>query len=113
MPEESNNWTLVKTEGNLVQSVLQDLAWDALSGAHTNGSTPAMQFPHTQPTAGSEVVRGSGIIPGGIAAAVFISFLLALYAVLWKCMVAAPKRHEKKRKAKTQQLKGPLKELIC
>lgn len=29
---------------------------------------------------------------GAIAATVFIIFLLALYAVLWKCMVSPPKR---------------------
>ncbi len=34
------------------------------------------------------------VFAGAIAAALFISFLLALYAVLWKCMVTQPKRYE-------------------
>ncbi|XP_043542726.1 uncharacterized protein sb:cb288, partial [Chiloscyllium plagiosum] len=34
----------------------------------------------------SSPARQSGVAPGFAAAAIFISFLLALYAVLWKCM---------------------------
>ncbi|XP_039659475.1 uncharacterized protein sb:cb288 isoform X3 [Perca fluviatilis] len=36
---------------------------------------------------------------GAIAATVFIAFLLALYAVLWKCMVSPPpqRKHSKVR----------------
>ncbi|XP_014344419.1 uncharacterized protein SB:CB288 [Latimeria chalumnae] len=40
--------------------------------------------------------RESGIIPGIIAASIFICLLLGLYTILWKCMVAAPKRQRKK-----------------
>lgn len=40
--------------------------------------------------------RGSGIIPGAIAAAVFIGFVLGLYAVLWKCMVSPPQRKKRR-----------------
>ncbi|KAM8865868.1 uncharacterized protein ACB058_006994 [Synchiropus picturatus] len=39
---------------------------------------------------------GNGIIPGTIAAAVFIIFLLSLYAVLWRCMLSPPPRKQKK-----------------
>ncbi|XP_078522885.1 uncharacterized protein LOC144791938 [Lissotriton helveticus] len=38
----------------------------------------------------------SGIVPGIIAASLFISFLLCLYAILWKCMVSMPKRQMKR-----------------
>ncbi|KAM8885920.1 uncharacterized protein AB9W97_013297 [Spinachia spinachia] len=40
--------------------------------------------------------RSSGIVPGAIAATVFIALLLALYAVLWKCMVSPPRRKHSK-----------------
>ncbi|XP_054587626.1 uncharacterized protein [Nothobranchius furzeri] len=46
------------------------------------------------------LTRTSGIIPGAIAATVFIVFLLGLYAVLWKCMMSPPQR--KKRKVRTR-----------
>ncbi|XP_035854846.1 uncharacterized protein sb:cb288 isoform X3 [Sander lucioperca] len=38
-------------------------------------------------------------LEGAIAATVFIAFLLALYAVLWKCMVSPPpqRKHSKVR----------------
>ncbi|XP_002663231.1 uncharacterized protein sb:cb288 [Danio rerio] len=48
------------------------------------------------PLADTPVSRQSGIIPGAIAAAVFIAFLLALYTVLWKCMISPPKRRKKR-----------------
>ncbi|XP_029460052.1 uncharacterized protein LOC115092844 isoform X3 [Rhinatrema bivittatum] len=48
----------------------------------------------------AEPAQKSGIVPGIIAAAIFISFLLCLYAILWKCMVYAPKRNMKRHKAK-------------
>lgn len=38
----------------------------------------------------------SGIVPGIIAASLFISLLLCLYAILWKCMVSMPKRQMKR-----------------
>ncbi|XP_034548858.1 uncharacterized protein sb:cb288 [Notolabrus celidotus] len=65
-----------------------------------NGSTAASTQPsHTEdPSA-----RNSGIIPGAIAATVFITFLLALYAVLWKCMVSPPQRKHNKVRVRVQQ----------
>ncbi|KAJ8005910.1 hypothetical protein DPEC_G00122800 [Dallia pectoralis] len=50
----------------------------------------------TPPSHMDPLARGSGIIPGTIAAAVFIGFILALYAVLWKCMVSPPQRLRKR-----------------
>ncbi|XP_034026637.1 uncharacterized protein sb:cb288 isoform X2 [Thalassophryne amazonica] len=58
----------------------------------------------THPSSGEEsLTRSSGIIPGGIAAAVFIVCLLALYGVLWKCMASPPKRKKRKVKVRVQQ----------
>ncbi|KAL7827291.1 hypothetical protein SRHO_G00330090, partial [Serrasalmus rhombeus] len=61
--------------------------------SHRNGSTVASPAPLTE----SPVPKRSGIIPGAIAAALFIGFILALYTVLWKCMVSPPKRGKRKR----------------
>ncbi|XP_035854845.1 uncharacterized protein sb:cb288 isoform X2 [Sander lucioperca] len=61
-----------------------------------NGSTA----PATHPALTEDsLTSSSGIIPGAIAATVFIAFLLALYAVLWKCMVSPPpqRKHSKVR----------------
>ncbi|XP_033973855.1 uncharacterized protein sb:cb288 isoform X2 [Trematomus bernacchii] len=40
---------------------------------------------------------------GAIAATVFIAFLLALYAVLWKCMVSPPQRKHSKLRVRVKQ----------
>ncbi|AWP07433.1 putative synaptobrevin -like YKT6 [Scophthalmus maximus] len=65
-----------------------------------NGSTAAVTHPSC--TEGS-FTRSSGIIPGAIAATVFIAFLLALYAVLWKCMVSPPQRKHSKVRVRVHQ----------
>ncbi|XP_047446982.1 uncharacterized protein sb:cb288 [Mugil cephalus] len=57
-----------------------------------NVSTAAV----THPSSEDSIVAPNGIIPGLIAATVFITFLLALYAVLWKCMVSPPRRKHSK-----------------
>ncbi|XP_051279681.1 uncharacterized protein sb:cb288 isoform X1 [Dicentrarchus labrax] len=49
------------------------------------------------------LTKSSGIIPGAIAATVFIAFLLALYAVLWKCMVSPPQRKHSKVRVRVHQ----------
>ncbi|XP_074495380.1 uncharacterized protein LOC141769833 [Sebastes fasciatus] len=65
-----------------------------------NGSAAAATLPsHTDDSSTSR----SGIIPGAIAATVFIVFLLALYAVLWKCMVSPPKRKHRKKRVRVKQ----------
>ncbi|KAG9354858.1 hypothetical protein JZ751_001571 [Albula glossodonta] len=66
----------------------------------TEGNTTTTLHP---PGTEAPLDRGSGIIPGGIAAAVFICFLLALYAVLWKCMVTPPKRSTGRGKKKKKK----------
>ncbi|XP_034728947.1 uncharacterized protein sb:cb288 [Etheostoma cragini] len=58
-----------------------------------NGSTAAATYPALTE---DSLTSSSGIIPGAIAATVFIAFLLALYAVLWKCMVSPPQRKHSK-----------------
>ncbi|KAM6943893.1 uncharacterized protein PEZ65_001817 isoform 2-T2 [Lycodopsis pacificus] len=40
---------------------------------------------------------------GAIAATVFIALLLALYAVLWKCMVSPPQRKHSKLRVRVKQ----------
>ncbi|XP_054467246.1 uncharacterized protein sb:cb288 isoform X2 [Anoplopoma fimbria] len=49
------------------------------------------------------LTSSSGIVPGLIAATVFIAFLLALYAVLWKCMVSPPQRKHSKVRMRVKQ----------
>ncbi|CAH2274968.1 Hypothetical predicted protein [Pelobates cultripes] len=50
------------------------------------------------PTNSSSIDSGhrSGLVPGLIAAAIFIVFLLCLYTILWRCMVSQSKRHRKR-----------------
>ncbi|XP_044051063.1 uncharacterized protein sb:cb288 isoform X2 [Siniperca chuatsi] len=64
-----------------------------------NGSTTTATPSRTEDSS----TRSSGIIPGAIAATVFIAFLLALYAVLWKCMVSPPQRKHSKVRVRLQQ----------
>ncbi|KAM5172430.1 uncharacterized protein ACMZJ9_005222 isoform 2-T2 [Mantella aurantiaca] len=51
-------------------------------------------------TNGGSIPAGptSGLVPGLIAAGIFIMFLLCLYAILWKCMVSPPNKKRRKRK---------------
>ncbi|CAG07820.1 unnamed protein product [Tetraodon nigroviridis] len=63
-----------------------------------DSGTAATQAPWTD-----VALTSSGIIPGAIAATVFIIFLLLLYAVLWKCMVSPPKRKKKKKRVRGHQ----------
>ncbi|KAK2837869.1 hypothetical protein Q5P01_015081 [Channa striata] len=66
-----------------------------------NGSATAVTRPSNT---GSPVTKqSSGIVPGAIAATVFIAFILALYAVLWKCMVSPPQRKHSKVRVRIQQ----------
>ncbi|KAG9335480.1 hypothetical protein JZ751_004609 [Albula glossodonta] len=92
---------------NSSQGFVPGLAWGSLTTAQRNGERRAESELQDHPAAG----RGSGIIPGGLAAAVFISFLLVLYAILWKCMVTSPKRGQKKRRWKSGEQKQ--KQLVC
>ncbi|MCJ8735370.1 hypothetical protein PDJAM_G00246050 [Pangasius djambal] len=80
----------VLQHGNLSQVIPPAPAWLPLT-SHRNGSLVASPAPIT------ERPKHSGIIPGMIAAGIFIILLLALYAILWKCMVSPPKRGKRKR----------------
>ncbi|KAJ8400103.1 hypothetical protein AAFF_G00401420 [Aldrovandia affinis] len=104
--ELKNNSDLIWHDGNSSQEVLQELPWGSVIAADRNGSTSTSHPSHTDPTAG----RGSGIIPGAMAAAVFISFLLVLYAVLWKCMGSSPQRREKRKKRSKSREQA---QLVC
>ncbi|XP_041642425.1 uncharacterized protein sb:cb288 isoform X2 [Cheilinus undulatus] len=98
---ENKSRTLTR-DGNSSKMVDPDLrTWQLL---HTlpqrNGSTAAST--HSSHSEDS-LTRNSGIIPGAIAATLFIAFLLALYAVLWKCMVSPPQRKHRKVRVRVKQ----------
>ncbi|KAM7415882.1 hypothetical protein PAMA_018106 [Pampus argenteus] len=96
--KNNNNNNSVTSNGNISKMVDPDLTWQLLQ--QRNGSTAAA----TRPSCTEEsLTRTSGIIPGAIAAAVFISFLLCLYAVLWKCMMSPPQRKRSKVRVRVQQ----------
>ncbi|XP_077118878.1 uncharacterized protein LOC143774950 [Ranitomeya variabilis] len=61
-------------------------------------------------TNGSKISPGhpSGLVPGLIAAGIFIMFLLCLYAILWKCMVSPPHKKRKKRGPASSNSQKPL-----
>ncbi|TMS04113.1 hypothetical protein E3U43_001002 [Larimichthys crocea] len=93
-------WTEVKNKsgtdtsnGTNLKMVDPDLlTWQLLHTVQQrNGSTAEATRPSSTE---DSLSRSSGLIPGAIAATVFIAFLLALYAVLWKCMVSPPQRHK-------------------
>ncbi|KAJ4941701.1 hypothetical protein JOQ06_011577 [Pogonophryne albipinna] len=99
-------WTEVKNRSRTVtsggnSSMMVDSDLTLLQNAqHRNGSTAAATRPsHTE----DSLTSSSGIIPGAIAATVFIAFLLALYAVLWKCMVSPPQRKHCKVRVRVKQ----------
>lgn len=83
---------------NLTQILSPVSSW-LRSNSDRNGSAASSP----PPLAETPVNRESGIIPGAIAAAVFIGFLLALYTVLWKCMVTQPKRRKKRVSLKARE----------
>uniref|UniRef100_UPI0037E8C0AF uncharacterized protein isoform X1 n=1 Tax=Semicossyphus pulcher TaxID=241346 RepID=UPI0037E8C0AF len=111
----SEMWTEVKNKSKTVinnsnnsknvllnfQMVDPDLrTWQLLHTVQGNASTAAATRPsHTE----DSLSRSSGIIPGAIAATVFIAFLLGLYAILWKCMVSPPQRKHSKVRVRVQQ----------
>ncbi|XP_064164662.1 uncharacterized protein sb:cb288 isoform X2 [Anguilla rostrata] len=107
--EVKNKTDFIWHGGNFSQGVPQELPWGSVTAAHSNGSTATSHPSHTDPGG----ARGSGIIPGAIAAAVFISFLLLLYAVLWKCMLTTPRRREKKKKKKKRCKGREQRQMVC
>ncbi|XP_056102567.1 uncharacterized protein sb:cb288 [Rhinichthys klamathensis goyatoka] len=110
-------WTEVRNNNNtheepqdhsLKQIVSQVSSWLPFN-SDRNGSVTASP----PPLAETPVNRPSGIIPGAIAAAVFIGLLLALYAVLWKCMVTRPKSVSVRRKKRTSLKAREQRSLMC
>ncbi|XP_061529417.1 uncharacterized protein sb:cb288 [Phycodurus eques] len=98
-------WTEAQNDSKLVpdrvvnasEMVDPDLTWQALQ---RNGSTA----PAAHPSSTEDTLNTSnGIIPGAIAAAMFITMLLGLYAVLWKCMVSPPQRKRRKVRGRLHQ----------
>ncbi|KAF7694920.1 uncharacterized protein sb:cb288 [Silurus meridionalis] len=89
MRTQGRNITVLQ-HGNLSQVIPPAPAWLPLT-SHRNGSLMA------SPATITERPKRSGIVPGVIAAGIFICFLLALYTALWKCMVSPPRRGKRKR----------------
>ncbi|XP_047011334.1 uncharacterized protein sb:cb288 [Ictalurus punctatus] len=89
MRMEGRNITVLQ-RGNFSQVIPPAPAWLSLT-SQRNGSLVASPAPIT------ERPKRSGIVPGLIAAGIFIMLLLALYTALWKCMVSPPKRGKRKR----------------
>ncbi|CAM4715082.1 unnamed protein product [Leuciscus chuanchicus] len=106
-------WTEVRNYNNsslheepqdqsLKQIVSQVSSWLPFYSDRNGSASPP-------PLAETPVNRESGIIPGAIAAGVFIGLLLALYAVLWKCMGTQPKRRKKRTSLKAREQRS----LMC
>ncbi|XP_077080098.1 uncharacterized protein LOC143732686 isoform X1 [Siphateles boraxobius] len=95
-------------EYSLKQIVSQVSSWLPFN-SDRNGSVTASP----PPLAETPVNRETGIIPGAIAAAVFIGLLLALYTVLWKCMVTQPKSVSVRRKKRTSLKAREQRSLMC
>nr|XP_057926980.1 uncharacterized protein sb:cb288 [Doryrhamphus excisus] len=96
--ETQNNSKLISSSVNTSRMGDPDLTWQALQVLQRNGSTAAAARPSS-----AEDDVNNGIIPGAIAAALFIVLLLGLYAVLWKCMVSPPQRKRRKVRARVHQ----------
>ncbi|KAI1900902.1 hypothetical protein AGOR_G00054620 [Albula goreensis] len=109
--ELKNKTDFLRRDGNESLRVLSEQPLVSVTSTQSNGNTTTTLHP---PGTEAPLDRGSGIIPGGIAAAVFISFLLALYAVLWKCMVTPPKRStgRGKKKKKKRRVSEP-RDQVC
>ncbi|XP_063050562.1 uncharacterized protein sb:cb288 isoform X2 [Engraulis encrasicolus] len=76
------------------QGVLEPPPWMSSTAEQTAGTTVVPWQSHTE----QPLEPGSGIIPGMTASALFICFVLAVYALLWKCMVSPPRRRNQKRR---------------
>ncbi|XP_034152595.1 uncharacterized protein sb:cb288 isoform X2 [Esox lucius] len=92
--EVKNHTKIVFRGGNTSEGAVPIHPWVHSTKQHSNGSQSSTANP--PPSHMDPLARGSGIIPGAIAAAVFIGFILALYTVLWKCMVSPPQRLRKR-----------------
>ncbi|OCT86576.1 hypothetical protein XELAEV_18020261mg [Xenopus laevis] len=66
----------------------------------TNSSTPGPELK-------------SGLVPGLIAATIFIMFLLCLYTILWRCMVSQANKHNKRHRKKTPPTSQEAQKPLC
>ncbi|XP_045559265.1 uncharacterized protein isoform X2 [Salmo salar] len=87
-----NQTKIVFSDGNTSERAVPMHTWVFATYEQRNESTAIPRPSYTE----DPQPRGSGIIPGAIAAAVFIGFVLGLYAVLWKCMVSPPQRKKRR-----------------
>ncbi|XP_072560176.1 uncharacterized protein [Paramormyrops kingsleyae] len=90
--------------GNTSQRAILEQLGLSFAVAHSNGSQPG---PGTL-TAAPPTQKTSGIVPGLIAAGLFILFLLGLYALLWRCMVSQPSRRQRKERARARGKPDPV-----
>ncbi|KAM4678044.1 uncharacterized protein O3C94_010043 isoform 2-T3 [Discoglossus pictus] len=56
----------------------------------------------------SELEHRSGLVPGLIAASIFIMFLLCLYTILWRCMVSQAHRNAKRYRKSKKRIPTPI-----
>ncbi|KAL2092503.1 hypothetical protein ACEWY4_012301 [Coilia grayii] len=92
--ESRNQSDFVLHDKNTSQGVLESPPWMSSAAEQSTGTTVFPWHSHTK----KPLEPGSGIVPGMTAAAVFIGFVLAIYALLWKCMVSPPRWKKKRRK---------------
>ncbi|TNN40490.1 hypothetical protein EYF80_049348 [Liparis tanakae] len=98
-------WTVVENKsetatGNRSEAAAPDVTLPLLHPVQLNGSTAAATHPSGPENSSTS---RSGIIPAALAATVFIALLLALYAVLWKCMVSPPRRKHSKLRVRVKR----------
>ncbi|XP_041066427.1 uncharacterized protein sb:cb288 isoform X1 [Carcharodon carcharias] len=100
MKQSAGNQTQ-RRESFTLDSSLQNIT--ILPGPYLTGShlyKDQRLLPIHSYTNESSAVRQSGIVPGIVAASIFIVFLLGLYTILWKCMSFEVKRYKGSRRPK-------------
>lgn len=97
---KNNSGALISSR-NISKMVELDLG-EQLSHAVQQGNVSAAAATHPSHKEGS-LTFTNGLIPGSIAAALFIAFLLGLYTILWKCMVSPPQRKHNKLRVRIHQ----------
>ncbi|XP_039476925.1 uncharacterized protein sb:cb288 isoform X1 [Oreochromis aureus] len=98
--EMKNKSSALINNGNSSKMVDLDLG-EQLSHAVQQSNVSAAAATH--PDSKDSPTFTNGLIPGSIAAALFIAFLLGLYAILWKCMVSPPQRKHNKLRVRVHQ----------
>ncbi|KAM4748112.1 uncharacterized protein WCC33_005582 [Rhinophrynus dorsalis] len=96
--------------------------WETVTGAKRDAAPSSLSrttedWAWRQPlyptnSSSTEQEHRSGLVPGLIAASIFIMFLLCLYTILWRCMVSQAhrqaKRHRRKRTSTSREPQKPI-----